>query len=118
LQRRAITGHGCSSKDDISKKIPPKPGNGLIFKGLLLQSLAEYLAAIRKVHIKPLKIRPSAIKPIDIVLRGSAVTGFCVARLLGTSGLADLFKTASNLYVACGLIFKSLIGYLSRISHI
>jgi hypothetical protein len=39
----------------------------------------------------------------------------CVARL---PGLAGLFKTASNLYIACGLIFKGLIGYLSRIIHI
>jgi len=37
LRRLFSIGHGCSSKDDISKKIPPKPGNGLIFKGLLLQ---------------------------------------------------------------------------------
>jgi hypothetical protein len=42
----------------------------------------------------------------------------CVARLVGTSGLAGPFKTASNLYVAGGLIFKGLIGCLSRISHI
>ena len=35
---RAIVGHGCSSKDDISKEIPTKPGSGLIFKDLLLQS--------------------------------------------------------------------------------
>jgi hypothetical protein len=42
----------------------------------------------------------------------------CVARLRGASGLAGLFKTASNLYAACGLIFKGLIGYLSRIIHI
>jgi hypothetical protein len=28
-------GSGCSLKDDISKEIPPKPGSGLIFKGLL-----------------------------------------------------------------------------------
>jgi hypothetical protein len=27
-------GHGCFLKDDISKEIPPKPGSGLIFKGL------------------------------------------------------------------------------------
>jgi hypothetical protein len=42
----------------------------------------------------------------------------CVARLRGASGLAGLFKTASNLYAACGLIFKGLIGCLSRITHI
>ena len=35
---RAIIGHDCSSKDDISKEIPTKPGSGLIFKDLLLQS--------------------------------------------------------------------------------
>jgi len=29
----------------------------------------------------------------------------------GISGFAGLFKTASNLFVACGLIFKGLIGY-------
>ena len=32
---------GWSSKDDISKKIPPKPGSGLIFKGLLLKTLGR-----------------------------------------------------------------------------
>jgi hypothetical protein len=42
----------------------------------------------------------------------------CIARLLGSSGLAGLFKTASNLYVAGGLIFKGLIGYLSIITYI
>jgi hypothetical protein len=41
-----------------------------------------------------------------------------VARLLGSSGFAGLFKTASTLYVACGLIFKGLIGYFSMITHI
>jgi hypothetical protein len=38
--------------------------------------MAEYPITNRKGPIKPLKIRPSAIRPIDIVLRGSAVTGF------------------------------------------
>jgi hypothetical protein len=37
---------------------------------------------------------------------------------LGASGFAALFKTTSNLYLACGLIFKGLIGYLSMIIHI
>jgi hypothetical protein len=37
---------------------------------------------------------------------------------LGSSGFAGLFKTTSNLYIACGLIFKGLIGYLSKITHI
>jgi len=34
--------------------------------------MAEYPVTNRKGLIKPLKIRPSAIKPIDIVLRRSA----------------------------------------------
>jgi hypothetical protein len=42
----------------------------------------------------------------------------CVTRLLGSSGFAGLFKTTSNLHVACGLIFKGLIGYLSMMIHI
>ena len=37
----------------------------------------------------------------------------CVAYLLGFSGFADLFKTTSNLYVACGLIFKGFMSYFS-----
>jgi hypothetical protein len=41
-----------------------------------------------------------------------------IARLLGFSGFAGLFKTTSNLYTACGLIFKGLIGYFSMITHI
>jgi hypothetical protein len=39
-------------------------------------AMAEYPVTSQKGHIKPLKIRPSAIRPIDIVLRGSVVTGF------------------------------------------
>jgi hypothetical protein len=42
----------------------------------------------------------------------------CVTRLLGSSGFAGPFKTASNLCVACGLIFKGLIGCFSMITHI
>jgi hypothetical protein len=34
--------------------------------------MAEYPVTNRKGPVKPLKIRPSAIKPIDIVLRRSA----------------------------------------------
>jgi len=49
--------------------------------------------------------------PIDIVLRRSVVTGFFIARLLGSSGFVDLFKTTSNLYVADGLIFMGLMCY-------
>jgi hypothetical protein len=39
-------------------------------------AMAEYPVTNRKGPIKPLKIRPSAIRPIDIVLRGSVVTEF------------------------------------------
>jgi hypothetical protein len=35
------------------------------------EGMAEYPVTNRKGNIKPLKIRPSAIKPIDIVLRRS-----------------------------------------------
>jgi hypothetical protein len=38
--------------------------------------MAEYPVTNRKGPVKPLKIRPSAIKPIDIVLRRSAGPGF------------------------------------------
>jgi hypothetical protein len=40
-----------------------------------------------------------------------------VARLSGLSGLAGLFKTTSNPYIAGGLIFKGLIGYFSMITR-
>jgi hypothetical protein len=33
------------------------------------------------------------------------------------NGFVDLFKTTSNLYIACGLIFKGLIGYFSMINQ-
>jgi hypothetical protein len=39
-------------------------------------AMAEYPVTNRKGLIKPLKIRPSAIRPIDIVLRRSAGPGF------------------------------------------
>jgi hypothetical protein len=39
--------------------------------------MAGYPVANRKGFIKPLKIRPSAIRPVDIVLRRSSGPGFC-----------------------------------------
>jgi len=55
------------------KKIPTKPGSGLIFKDLLLQSYGRISwVTNRKGPIKSLKIRSPAIMPIDIVLRRSA----------------------------------------------
>jgi hypothetical protein len=41
------------------------------------RAMAEYPVTIRKGPVKPLKIRPSAIKHIDIVLRRSAGPDFC-----------------------------------------
>ena len=35
---------------------------------------------------------------------------------LGVPGFVDLFKTTSNLYVACDLIFKGLISYFYMIT--
>jgi len=32
------------------------------------------------------------------------------------SGFVDLFKTTSNFYIACGLIFKGLMSYSSMIT--
>jgi len=61
-----------SSKEDISKEIPPKGGSGLIFKGLRPETNAEYPAITGKSLLKPLKIRPPAMNPIDILLRRSA----------------------------------------------
>jgi hypothetical protein len=40
-----------------------------------------------------------------------------IVRLPGAPGFAGLFKTASNPYGSCGLIFKGLIGYLSMITY-
>jgi hypothetical protein len=40
------------------------------------EHMAKYPVTNRKGPIKPLKIRPSAIRPIDIVLRRSAGPGF------------------------------------------
>jgi len=59
-------------KEDISKEISPKAGSGLIFKGLRPEATAEYPAIIGKSLFKPLKIRPPAMNPIDILLRISA----------------------------------------------
>jgi len=61
-----------SSKEGISKEIPPKAGSGLIFKGLRPEATAEGPAIIGKSLIEPLKIRPPAINPIDILFRRSA----------------------------------------------
>ncbi len=36
---------------------------------------------------------------------------------VGASGFVGLFKMTSNLYVACGLIFKGLICYFSMITQ-
>jgi hypothetical protein len=67
---KSINRRSClSSKEDISKEIPPKAGSGLIFKGLRLEANAEYLVIISKYSIKPLKIRPPATIYIDILLR-------------------------------------------------
>jgi len=35
-----------------------------------------------------------------------------IIRLGIVSGFVDLFKTTSNFYIACGLIFKGLMSYL------
>jgi hypothetical protein len=52
------------------------------FKGLLLRNHGRISGCYPERAYQTLKIRPSAIKPIDIVWRGSVVTWFYIARLL------------------------------------
>ena len=59
------------------KKILTKPGHGLILRVYSPEVMAEYQVTSQEGPIKPLKIRPSAIKPIDIVWRRSAGPDFC-----------------------------------------
>jgi len=96
----AITGHGCSSKDDISKKIPPKPGNGLIFKGLLLRSYGRISGYQPERVCQTLKNKTIGNKAHRYRLERISSDRVCIARLLRASGFAGLFKTASNLLVA------------------
>jgi len=73
---RATGGQGCSSKDDISQKEFHTSLEVVLFLRVYARkSMAEYPVANCKEPIKPLKIRPHAIKPIDIVLRRTTVTG-------------------------------------------
>ena len=46
------------------------------------RDMAKYIVTNRKVPLKPLKIRPSSIKPVDIVLRRSAGPGLYHPTLL------------------------------------
>jgi len=46
---------GLSSREDISKELPPKASSGLIFKGLCSEANAECLVIIGKSLLKPLK---------------------------------------------------------------
>ena len=58
------------------KKNPTQSLQWAYFQGFTPQnSWQNTRAARKKQHLKPLKIRPYAIKPIDIVLRRPAVTG-------------------------------------------
>jgi len=41
-------GSGCSLKDDISKEDYTQASSGLIFKGLFLETLAEYTRCEKK----------------------------------------------------------------------
>src|SRR4030042_3357005 len=76
-QRRGSQVTAVLRKTISQKKIPTKPRSGLIFKGLLHRSYGRiFWVANRKGSINPLKIRPPAIRPIDIVLRRSACPGF------------------------------------------
>jgi len=53
------------------KKFRPSPAMVLFLRVYSPEVMAEYPVTNRKEPIRPLKIRPSAIKPVDIVLRRS-----------------------------------------------
>jgi hypothetical protein len=89
----------------------------LIFKGLLPRGNGRISGNQPERAYQTLKNKTIGNKAHRYRLEKISCNRVCIARLLGFSGLAGLFKTASNLYVACGLIFKGLIGYLSMITH-
>ena len=73
--RDMVTNHRlCRSlKDDISKEIPPRLRSGLVFKGLRHLNLSQNTSVNTETHsVKPLKIRPQAMRVIDIVLKRPA----------------------------------------------
>ena len=74
--------------------------------------MAEYPVTNRKEPIKPLKIRPSAMEPIDIVLRGSVVTGFvslaCAWVFRFCRSFQDDISNQIAPWFSSGLIFKGL----------
>jgi hypothetical protein len=100
------------------KKIPTKPGNGLIFKGLLLRSYGRISGCYSERACQTLRNKTIGNRAYRYRLERISRDRVCIALLPGSSGLAGLFKTASNLCVACGLIFKGLIGCFSMITHI
>jgi hypothetical protein len=60
----------------LKKRFRPSPAMALFLRVYSPEVIAEYPVTNRKGPVKPLKIRPSAIKHIDIVLRRSAGPGF------------------------------------------
>ena len=62
-------------KDDISKKIPPKFGRDLIFKGLRLVTLAEFTFSIRKLLSKTLKNQITSKEQNRYRLEKTGMTG-------------------------------------------
>jgi hypothetical protein len=61
----------------LKRRFLPGPAMVLFLRVYSPGAMAEYPVTNRKGPVKPLKIRPSAIRPIDIVLRRSAGPGFC-----------------------------------------
>ena len=56
-------------QDEISKRVPPGHGRRLIFMGLRSVPLQNVPLSLRKIFLKPLKIRRLATNEIDIVLK-------------------------------------------------
>src|SRR4030042_6767995 len=61
----------------LKRRFLPSPAMVLFLRVYYSKAMAEFPVTNRKGPIKPLKIRPSAIRPIDIVLRRSAGPDLC-----------------------------------------
>jgi hypothetical protein len=75
-QRRVFAGHGCSSKDDISKEDSDQAWQWSYFKGLLLQSYSRISGHQPERAYQTLKNKTISNKAYRYRLEKISVTGF------------------------------------------